>query len=77
MTCSVISILGFLAAGALGMASGPVFAAWLNRALDRRDTNNRLRTENARLRKERDLALTGSAHQRMELARDLKNRDDN
>ena len=66
----------FVLAGSVGMESGQIIASLLNRALNRRRVNNRLRTENTRLRQGLRLALAGSAHERLKLIRDYPCQND-
>lgn len=77
MSClTTFEIIGIFISVAIGMASGPVLAKLIHEATLRRFASNRLRVENERLRKERNLALLGPSHARMKLLEEVQDRGD-
>jgi len=58
------------------MASGPILAMVISEATKRRSIVNRLRNEIETLRGERNTALLGSSHVRMQLLQEVQDRGD-
>jgi hypothetical protein len=77
MEClSDIEIIGVFISVGIGMASGPILAKIIDETLKRKSIVNRLRNEIETLRTERNTALMGSNHARMQLLDEVQDRGD-